>query len=135
MVKLVGILNILNRGEVMTKTKQVLDLIKIRAGVDDAWMWRWIGINFKAIYNFYDKDDSYSLNIYDCFDENKALIWQLVIDLAPKLWIKEIHEESVDIEDRTVYESINLEWEGKLYEFVFRIKESDRLDWLIENLA
>ena len=37
------------KGVVMTKTKQVLDLIKIRAGVDDAWMWRWIGINFKAI--------------------------------------------------------------------------------------
>ena len=129
MVKLVGILNILNRGEVMTKTKQVLDLIKIRAGVDDAWMWRWIGINFKAIYNFYDKDDSYSLNIYDCFDENKALIWQLVIDLAPRLWKCENTREKC-------YKPNCTSFCGRkdiLYDFL-QTKESDRLDWLIENL-
>ena len=129
MVKLVGILNILNRGEVMNKTKQVLDLIKIRAGVDDAWMWRWIGINFKAIYNFYDKDDSYSLNIYDCFDENKALIWQLVIDLAPRLWKCENTGEKCYKPNCTSF----CGYKDILCDFL-QTKESDRLDWLIENL-
>jgi len=99
----------------MTKTKQVLDLIKIRAGVDDAYIHCYSWQQFPEDEEFRNGDLNFNQYILAIYDKYPKILWQLVWDLYDKLWGDSFKNKIM------------------LFTFISQ-EESDRLDWLIENL-
>jgi len=117
------------KGVVMNKTKQVLDLIKIRAGVDDAFILDYLAMNFG--FTTYSKAHVAKIAFMIYFiDYYTEVLWQLVVDLAPRLWKCENTGEKCYKPNCTSF----CGYKDILCDFL-QTKESDRLDWLIENLV